>query len=293
MISSRSIHLLWIFVTRFLTASMILRVRVRGNFWYIFRMRLLYVADGRSPIARNWMQYFIDRGDEVYLASTFACPEDLAVRGLEITPVAFSGTKKSNQSAARSSTRTLGVQTLIRHLLGPLTIPRASQRLRSYIERVKPDLVHAMRIPYEGMLAADAYTGIPLLISAWGNDFTFHATSSSIMRHYTHWTMKVADAYHADCQRDIRLGKYWGFNPSRPTLVTPGNGGIRTEWFHPPATPVAAPVILNPRGFRSYVRNDVFFQAIPRVLVKRPDAKFVCAAMPLTHKALHYIDTPH
>ncbi len=41
--------------------------------------------------------------------------------------------------------------------------------------------------------------------------------------------------------------------------------------------PVEEPVIINPRGFRPYVRNDVFFKAIPLVLEKQPDAKFIFA----------------
>jgi glycosyltransferase involved in cell wall biosynthesis len=43
--------------------------------------------------------------------------------------------------------------------------------------------------------------------------------------------------------------------------------------------PDGAPVVFNPRGFRGYVRNDVFFQAIPGVLTEYPDAIFVCTAM--------------
>src|SRR6478609_7744686 len=33
-------------------------------------MKILYIADGRSPIAQNWIRHFVERGDEVYLAST-------------------------------------------------------------------------------------------------------------------------------------------------------------------------------------------------------------------------------
>jgi glycosyltransferase involved in cell wall biosynthesis len=61
--------------------------------------------------------------------------------------------------------------------------------------------------------------------------------------------------------------------------VTPGNGGVRTNVFHPALQPVARPVVINPRGFRTYVRNDVFFRAIPLVLVRRPEARFLCVAM--------------
>ena len=263
-----------------------------SNFWYIDLMRLLFVADGRSPIAQNWIRYFVERGDEVHLASPFACSLDFPLNGLEITPVAFSGAIKIDQYSEKPSYRGLRFSPLraIRQFLGPLTISRASQRLRGFIEKVNPDLVHAMRIPYEGMLAADAYTGKPLLVSVWGNDFTLHAPANWLMRHYTTWTMHVADALHADCQRDIRLGKQWGFETDRPKLVTPGNGGIRTEIFYPSPNLVEEPVVINPRGLRTYVRNDVFFQAIPLVLAKRRDAKFICVSMAGEPQALRWVE---
>jgi len=42
---------------------------------------------------------------------------------------------------------------------------------------------------------------------------------------------------------------------------------------------VEEPVILNPRGIRQYVRNDSFFKAIPLVLRKHSNAKFMCTSM--------------
>jgi len=266
--------------------------------WHNARMRLLFVADGRSPIAINWIRYFVERGDEVHLASTFNCRPDLDLKGLDIVPVAFSGTKQSSASPASrpaspwtlSLPASLMVRTTIRHYLGPLTITRAAKKLRPVIERVQPDLIHAMRIPYEGMLAADAYNGTPLLVSVWGNDFTLHAPTTRLMRHYTRWTMRVANALHADCQRDIRLAQEWGFAPKRPTLVVPGNGGIRTDIFFPPEEPVSKPVVINPRGFRAYVRNDVFFQAIPLVLNEIPQARFLCASMAGERQAQTWVE---
>jgi glycosyltransferase involved in cell wall biosynthesis len=99
------------------------------------------------------------------------------------------------------------------------------------------------------------------------------------MSHYTRWTMQVAEALHADCHRDVRLAKEWGFGQRKSALVAPGNGGIRTQVFYPPASPVEEPIIINPRGFRPYVRNDVFFKAIPLVLTKKPDARFLFSLM--------------
>ena len=269
-------------------------------------MRYLFVVDGRSPIAINWIRHFAERGDEIYIASTFACSLDFPINGLEITPVAFSAFKKHSQRPGSASARTLGLRTVIRQWFGPLTVRRASHGLRAFIERVKPDLIHAMRIPYEGMLSAfalqsphrgsgttskarSADEGPRLIISSWGNDFTLHAPSSRLMGQYTRRVLHSTDAFHADCQRDIRLAKEWGLDSSKPSLVAPGNGGIRLDVFHPNQKPVDEPVLINPRGFRPYVRNDAFFKAIPLVLAKRPNAKFICASMAGEPQAVQWV----
>src|SRR5687767_9729143 len=256
-------------------------------------MKILFVVDARSPIPLNWIRYFAGGGDEIYIASTFACQVDLPVNELEITPVAFSALKKPSQRPGStsswilrlSSAQAMGLRTVIRQWFGPLTVRHASKRLRAFIERVKPDLIHAMRIPYEGMLASQALEAVretvkaPLIVSSWGNDFTLHATSTRFMSQHTRRAMQLTDAFHADCHRDVRLAQEWGLASSKRTLVVPGNGGIRTDIFFPNSKPVDEPVIINPRGFRPYVRNDIFFKAIPLVLAKRPNAKFICASM--------------
>ena len=271
------------------SAPIILRLTWLGNFWYSAFVRVLFVADGRSPIARNWMRYFIERGDEVFLASTFICAPDMPLRGMEITPVAYSQSRGSPRLSSGDSSGMLRLRTFVRHLLGPLTISRAASRLREFTERIQPDLVHAMRIPFEGMLAADACTTRPLLVSAWGNDFTLHAPSTALMRHYTSWTLQIAGALHADCRRDLRLARQWGFSPVKPTLVVPGGGGIQSDIFFAAPTPPVDPVVINARGARSYVRNDTFFKAIPLVLEHQPKTRFVCVALSADRDAARWI----
>jgi glycosyltransferase involved in cell wall biosynthesis len=258
-------------------------------------MKILFVADGRSPISQNWIRYFAKQESNyaVYLASTFQCELDFPVKRLEFTPVAFSSFKRQSKRPGTESSRTVGLRTLIRQWFGTLTIPRSAKKLRAFINEVKPDLIHAMRVPYEGMLTAQALsrgfgtsekstrsTQPPgFLVSTWGNDFTLHAPSTPLMRRYTRKTMQAITALHADAERDIRLAREWGLGEEKLTLVAPGNGGIRSDIFYPPSEPVKQPVIINPRGFRPYVRNDIFFKSIPLVLAKRPEAKFVCALM--------------
>jgi glycosyltransferase involved in cell wall biosynthesis len=164
--------------------------------------------------------------------------------------------------------------------------------MRRVIEEIQPDLVHAMRIPFEGILAALAVYNVPLLISVWGNDFTLHAKHYPLVAVLTRRAMQRADALHCDCFRDLRLAHTWGFPDSRPGVVLPGAGGVQLDVFYPGFAKGAVtvmddnvplnsnvPVVINPRGFRGYVRNDTFFRAIPLVLKQRPDVIFLGVAM--------------
>ncbi len=284
-------------------------------------MKILFVADGRSPIALNWIKYWTKREHEVFLVSSFPTSPDLTLSRVDFISVAFSQAKSSPSTGVRKKNTfiwgaaTINLRTALRHWMGPLTLPKAAQQLNEIINEVRPDIVHAMRVPYEGMLASTAkklapQNFPPLLISIWGNDFTLHAPSSPLMRKYTRQTLKLANALHADCHRDIKLAEKWGFDASLPSIVLPGAGGIDQSVFYPAhlsnqrkeahgaEEPVplkgntlppsggdaqraegGMPLIINPRGFRNYIRNDTFFKAIPLVLKERPDAQFICPTM--------------
>lgn len=263
-------------------------------------MRIAFVVDGRSPISRSWMTYFIGAGHEVHLISTFDCRRMDGLASLHFVPVAFSRASREVSDGVGAgggpARRMLGVRlmTTIRDGVGPLTVGRSARRLKHIMEEIKPDLVHAMRIPFEGIVAAASDPVAPLLISSWGNDFTLHAPAGLLLGRQTHKAMARADGLHADCQRDLRLAWKWGFGRDRLQIVLPGAGGVRRDLFHPKSEPVAdstglgsllsdvpdsAPVIVNPRGLRAYVRSDTFFRAIPPILKAHPDAIFICPAM--------------
>lgn len=149
-----------------------------------------------------------------------------------------------------------------------------------------------MRLPYEGMLAALAlsHSGVPLLISIWGNDFTLHAASTPQMSRLTRLALGRAAALHADCRRDVRLAFAWGFPQDRPAIVLPGGGGVQADVFCPGAEGVDRPVfVANPRGFRAYVRNDTFFRSIPLVIARRPEVHFLCPAMAGETQAVNWL----
>ncbi|MEX1072012.1 MAG: glycosyltransferase family 4 protein [Anaerolineales bacterium] len=244
-------------------------------------MRILFVADGRSPIAVQWIEHFSKTDHEVHLVTTFDCQPTLKLASLHFVPVAFSSSAAHPRGERNGLAAALptGLRTRLRNWLGPFTLSRAAEQLRAIISKVQPDLVHAMRIPYEGMLAAASDPHTPLLISSWGNDFTLHARSNPFMGSATRKAMHRADALHSDTQRDVALAAKWGLAAGKPTIVLPGNGGVRRNAFYPAKQEPAKLRVINPRGIRSYVRSDVFFQSIPKVLIQMPEVEFECPGM--------------
>ena len=254
------------------------------------KMRILFIADGRSPIALNWIAYIVEQGHDVHLASMYPCSPELGIKSLRIITAAFTAVSGHGSGEASFRSRILKkiigpeLRTRLRHIFIPRSLFSAALELQEYIEQVNPDLIHAMRIPYEGMLAARSVEAIkdppPLLISVWGNDFTLHAPSTRTMGELTRHTMKHADALHTDCFRDLPLARDWGFSHDKPSVVLPGGGGIQTELFFTDMDQAGRnPVVINPRGMRAYVRNDTFFRSIPLVLEKIPEVKFICPTM--------------
>jgi glycosyltransferase involved in cell wall biosynthesis len=273
-------------------------------------MHILLVADGRSSITRRWIQNLLALDCRVSLISTFPCQPINNVDLAGILPVAFSSLAGSQvefasqqQDKTGSKSRLAALRPFLqqlRYFLGPLTLLFYSSRFKKMVRDLKPDIVHALRIPFEGMLASWLPEGIPLLISTWGNDLTLHARGSTLMSCFTHRALKRADGLISDTLRDIRLAREWGLNSEAPVLEVPGNGGVdlheieNSKNQHRPKPDFLnknGPLIINPRGFRpGSVHQEVFFQSIPQVLKELPKAQFVCTGMLGQKEARYWVN---
>jgi glycosyltransferase involved in cell wall biosynthesis len=267
-------------------------------------MKLAFLADARSPIAINWIRWLVEHGHEVHWISSRQTEAPLAglasFRVLAIFPELPSGVK-----IPRKNRMLHPAATIVRHWWMPFRIGARAVELNRMLKEIQPDLLHAMRIPQEGMVAARAKTLIgtakklPLLVSVWGDDFTYHACSSPMMKQLTLETMRKVDALHADCRRDIRLGIQWGLRIEALTMVEPGNGGIRIDRFfqNKPdyglcdkySFPKDAVFFFNPRGIRGVARTDTFFRAIPAVKEAIPNAHFLALKMAGSGEAADWV----
>lgn len=258
---------------------------------------ILIVADGRSPTALRWIENTLALGYQVSLISTFPCQQPPGLTHFNVLPVAFSRFSGQSQPSGSTSTRKglkcvlrrfLPILQKLRYLLGPLTLPFRAKTFKDLIRTIQPDLVHALRIPFEGMLAAYTPIQIPLIAATWGNDLTLHAKGSPLMRRFTRRCLNRADGLTSDTCRDVRLAHAWGLDSDAPTLVVPGSGGLdltaieNTPDFDASQfdLPETHAWVVNPRGLRpGSVHQDVFFKAIPMVLAQYPHCAFICPSL--------------
>lgn len=272
-------------------------------------MKILLVADGRSPITRGWIKTLREAGLDMALVSTFPCHPLPDSESPRIIPAAFSGLAGSQAGDKKDSSgspskrwisRFRGLFMAARYWLGPLSLERSRRLFLDIVEQEKPDIVHALRVPYEGMLARVTPPQLPFVASIWGNDLTLHAQGSPLMARETRQTLHRADGLIADAHRDLRLAKEWGLSADARTLCVPGSGGIdltlinettKSDLTIPLDIPVDVPLVINPRGFRpGSVRNDTFFKAILLVLKEIPETLFLCAGMANQPEALVWIN---
>ncbi len=265
------------------------------------KSHLLIIADGRSPTTRSWIDNTRTLGYDISLISTYPCEPPQGLCHFTILPLAFSrlsSGKPSDESKKAAKEHTKLIRNLarrftsltqrLRYYLGPLTISFKKKAFLTFLRTVQPDLVHALRIPFEGMLGAYTPSGIPFLAATWGNDLTLHANGSFLMRQYTRRCLFRANGLTADTHRDLALAQKWGLSPTAPTLMVPGSGGLNLDAIRsshdfdpdPFCIPPKSFWVVNPRGLRpGSVHQDVFFAAIPKVLSQHPDTVFICPGL--------------
>jgi glycosyltransferase involved in cell wall biosynthesis len=173
----------------------------------------------------------------------------------------------------------------LRLLSEMLCRPLVRAAIKRSVRTFRPDIVHALRIPFEGMLSEPVLRTAqqPFIVSIWGNDLTLFAAGGRWFTRATKRVLASADALHCDCERDVRLARTLGYRGL--ATVLPTCGGLDESVF-PGGTSyenargrlgieTGRPVIFNPRASREYTRHDIFFAALPAVLREFPDALVV------------------
>jgi len=282
-------------------------------------MNILLVADGRSPITRRWIEELQISGHQVGLVSSYPCDRPTELNYFKVLPICFSkyagsqvGRGSGEERNQQKNESKMPLKSILkryrklfqklRYWIGPPTLWHYQPLMKRIIHEQQPDIVHALRIPFEGMLGLACPKNVPFIVSIWGNDLTLHAPKNFWMRYLTEQVLNRANGLITDVDRDIELASEWGYETKKPVMVALTSGGIdfkkldsmKTDEIDPLIAPLStdAVLIVNPRGIRpGYVRNDTFFAAIPKVVKKsKKNVLFICPSMANQPQAIAWVE---
>lgn len=199
--------------------------------------RILFVATPASIHTARWISQLDGVGWDVRVLGSAPTVVNDELKGA--TVYGFSGYRPPRLSP---STRVRGLWPLRRgawHLGMPLR-PLFPQALRTLLRAFKPDVVHALGIQHAGYLTMEATRRMsgrrpPLIVSNWGSDIYYYRRFDQHLPRIQE-VMENADYLLTECERDLRLGRAFGFT-GEPFAVLPCAGGFDLEQMRRLRTP--------------------------------------------------------
>ena len=192
-------------------------------------MRILLVADMRSPHSIGWVHGLTRIGaNPLVVSSRWLSPDERAkmpehMRRLIIHEA--SDTMSRLRSLTTAHPRILGaVRSFARHRsMGsgegsdPFSTPEGTGRIElplelhiarqlgktieALAEEHNPDLIHALRVRFEGISLASIAAKWPTAISIWGQDLARQAPATKKLAIATRLSLADLHGLHADCHR--------------------------------------------------------------------------------------------
>lgn len=226
-------------------------------------MRICYFADAGSIHTQRWVKYFADNGHEVHLISTRPF-DDNKVENVKLYVL-----KKFRPQ--------------IRILSFLINLLSDAFQVRKLMKKIKPDILHAHYITDCGLLGA--LSGFhPFVLTAWGSDVLVEPKISKILKWIVKFVLKRADLITSDEDNPIEKMIELGADPEKIKVIY---FGVDTQKFRPlPANRSIkrkelglsdTPTIISTRSLKPIYDIETLIKAIPSVLEKVPEAKFIIA----------------
>ncbi len=210
-------------------------------------MRILFVGPPGSVHAARWANQLTGIGWDVHFFASIPSAIRPEFKGLTIY-----GVSVYRPPGLDPSVRLRGFWPLRRgawHVALPFR--RFSPLvLASLIRRLRPDVVHSLGVQHGGYLTLEARERLlptfpPWVVSNWGSDIHFFGRKPEHEARIRS-VMSACDYVQAECERDIRLAREFGFGGEMFRIV-PCGGGFDLEQmkrFRQPGPPSARRVIV-------------------------------------------------
>jgi len=272
-------------------------------------MRIMIVADMRSPHSIGWVKGLLKMGALPLVVSSRRLnpaersaipisireliihePSDLLSRARSLS-TASPGSLSLVRSLARRG-RTTNNDSIAQQLSTPegtgrielpleLRIARElGRKVLSLAHTHNPDLIHALRIPFEGISITSMAATWPTAISIWGQDLARQASASLRLAEATRKSLMNIRGLHADCRRDIELAAKWGAPPTAVKIIAAGNMGYDVNVFNSGASLYRErDFVFCPRGPGSGINYAGFLRIADRITRTHPRISFVAARL--------------
>jgi glycosyltransferase involved in cell wall biosynthesis len=213
-------------------------------------MKICYLADAKSIHTQRWVSYFAERGHEVHLISkNFAFP--------------LPNVKSHLLKRLPESKLTLPINTISTVL-----------QIKNLIRKIKPDIVHAHYVLDYGFYGALANFH-PLVVTAWGSDVLLNQSRT------TRYALKKADVITCDGENSRQAIIDLGINKEKIKLISHGVNIFKFCPNYPDPRQLkeklslSGPTAISLRSLKPIYDVLSFIRAVPIVLIKAPDAKFI------------------
>jgi len=199
----------------------------------------------------------------------------------EIDLITFSYTKKEDTFVPEEVYEKMGVRVHKVSKKMPFLL-LAPFKIRKLMKKIKPDIVHAHYITQYGFCGA--LSGFhPLVVSAWGSDVLVDPNKSKILKLMVKFALKRADLITCNGINLKEAMIKLGHDSQKIKIVY---HGVDTKEFNPKQKDKKlreklkifdSPTVISTRGLEPIYDVESLIKAIPLVLKRVPDAKFIIA----------------
>jgi len=215
------------------------------------KLKICYLADGRSVHTLKWLRYFATKGHSVHLI-TF--DETGQIEGVEVQKLRYF-------SKFAYPFRILGV--------------------KKAVKETDPNILHAHYVSHYGMYAA--LTGLrPFVVSVWGSDVLVDPTKSMMKSYVVKYVLKKADLITVDSISSLKTVAGFGADEKKVKLIV---HGVDLRVFQPfedrekfkkdLRVPQSHQVVISTRSLESIYDIDTLIKAVPHVLDDCPNTYFL------------------
>jgi len=225
-------------------------------------MKILYIAGIESIHTQRWVKYFADRQYEVHLITN-------------MPPNAFPITNVKQYKLKRFLPDIKLLSYILSFIINVFYI-------MNLIWRIKPDAIHAHYIiPFGLWGALSRYH--PLVMTTWGSDVLIDPYKNLMFKMLTRYALSKADSVTCDADHVVRAIQKLKTDPGKIELIY---FGTDTKRFSPDRRSNAlrerlglndTPLIISVRNLAPIYDIGTLIRAVPLILSKVPDAKFVIA----------------